>query len=560
MPQTREHIAACDLLGIRRAVVAVTKVDKAGEDLARLAGEEASELLGDRIAAEVVFCSGKTGEGLDRLRDAVRRALVELAPPPAGARARLSVDRVFSVRGAGTVVTGTLVEGRLAVGAPVRVMGVAGARETTVRGLHVHDRSVDEARAPTRLAINLAGLPLDAVHRGDVVTDDPSVTVTRTADVVLREGAKVRPGAVASLYVGTARATVRVDPIRAAWAGEATGETAEPAIRFARLRLARPIAIVGGDRFVLRGSDLEGPSGAVIGGGVVLDARPPRVKPKAKRRAVLEALAAGDATAAARALAIESAPKPVARDALGARFVVPSADLAKAAEKLVERGELARIRTTHWIERAALVDLARKARRLVAEHHRQAPLDRGMGLETLRKRLAESAGPEAADDAIRAAATARSTIEGEPIVVEGDIVRSPSFAGAPTSGAVADALDAATRAVVAAGLKGVSENALREATGATPREVRAILAKLVRDGVALHAGDLWFARAAYDDLRARVVAHLAASARLTIADFKALCGLGRKQAIPLLEQLDREGVTRREGDDRVPGAALRTPT
>src|SRR5690349_17374324 len=117
MPQTREHVAACELLGIRRVVVAVTKLDRVGADVAKLAGEEALELLTERFdEVDVTYCSARTGEGVGDVREAVRRALLRLPAPRPGARARLSVDRVFSVKGAGTVVTGTLVEGKLAIG------------------------------------------------------------------------------------------------------------------------------------------------------------------------------------------------------------------------------------------------------------------------------------------------------------------------------------------------------------------------------------------------------------------------------------------------------------
>ena len=122
----------------------------------------------------------------------------------------------------------------------------------------------------------------------------------------------------------------------------------------------------------------------------------------------------------------------------------------------------------------------------------------------------------------------------------------------------AGALAAAERAVREAALKGMTEFGVKEATGAAPKEVKAILREAgARDGVALHAGELWFSRASVDDLRARVVAHLSRAGRLTIAEFKEMSGLGRKQAIVLLEQLDREGTTRREGDDRLPGATVK---
>ena len=182
MPQTREHVAACELLGVRRAVVAVTKLDRVGAELAELAGDEARRAprrpLGGRGRLPARRAPARASTPCARPCGA--RSLA-LPPPRPGARARLSVDRVFSVKGAGTVVTGTLVEGKIAVGAPLFVVGEAGAQATAARGLHVHDHAVTLAEAPTRLAVNLAGLPLEAVHRGDVVTDDKSARATRSS-------------------------------------------------------------------------------------------------------------------------------------------------------------------------------------------------------------------------------------------------------------------------------------------------------------------------------------------------------------------------------------------
>lgn len=543
MPQTREHVAVCELLGITRAVVAVTKLDRVGDDLAKLAGEEAMELLAGRFDAEAVACSARTGEGIEAVRAAVRRALLALGPPRPSGRARLSVDRVFSVRGAGTVVTGTLVEGQIAVGAPLLVAGEAGARVTAARGLHVHDRAVTLASAPTRLAVNLAGVALEAVHRGDVLTDDKGAHATRVLDVALISGAALRRGMAASVYVGTARSPARIAPLGEAVEGEV--------IRFVRLRLAQPLVVFGGDRFVLRGSDIDGPAGAVLGGGTVLDADPPKRRPREKRRAVLVALSDGDPARVMRALVEEAAPRSLSRDALGARFPVAALALCKIAESLAHKGEIAAIKGHGWIASSRLVALAVSARQLVEGHHEKAPLDRGLPLETLRQKLSETSGPEAAEEAIRIASRKPAGSKGAPVVIDGDVARLASFGGAPVSGAAGDALDAATRLLREAALRGVSEFAVKEATQAPPREVKAILAKLVRDRLAVHTGELWFWRASFDDLRARIVAHLDGAPRLTIADFKALSGLGRKQSIVLLEQLDREGVTRREGDDRV---------
>ena len=384
----------------------------------------------------------------------------------------------------------------------------------------------------------------------------------RTVAVELRAAVPPKAGSTASLHLGTARTTARIDPIGAAPAGvaEPVGggpDAAEARPVLARLRLHRPMVAIGGDRFVLRGSDVEGPAGAVLGGGVVLDARPPRTRPRGKRRGVLEAILAADAATAMRALVAEAAPRALSLDALASRFPLDAKDLGRSAERMVERGDIARVKARLVIERSALFAMAAKARALVIAHHRQAPLDRGLPRETLRRQLGDIAGPDVAEEAIRIAARSTPHVPGEPITVEADVARLPSFAAGAPPGALQGALDAGSRAVLAAGLKGVSEHAMREATGSSPKEVKALLAKLVREGLAFHAGELWFSRAAFEELRARVAAHLAAAPRLTIADFKSMSGLGRKQAIVLLEQLDREGTTRREGDDRLPGPQLK---
>ncbi|APR80119.1 Selenocysteine-specific translation elongation factor [Minicystis rosea] len=553
MPQTREHIAASELLGIRRAVVAVTKLDRVGREVAELAGDEARELLGDRWEAEVVCCSSRTGEGIEDVRSAVRRALARLPPPRSSARARLSVDRVFSVKGTGTVVTGTLVEGKIATGAPLFLVGEGGVQPTAARGLHVHDQAVAVAEAPTRLAVNLAGLALEAVHRGDVLTDDRSARVTRVIDVRLRAEEAIRRGSSAQIYVGTARSSGRIDLLRDV-ASEAPAEAAKGARVVARLRLSSPMVVLGGDRFVMRGSDVDGPAGAVLGGGDVLDADPPGRRPRDKRASVLASLAAGDAPATVRALVDEAAPQPFPQTALAARFSLSAAELRRAADALTGKGELAALKGSGWMAAARLVDLAITARSLVAEHHKKAPLDRGLGLSTLRQKLADLAGADAAAEAIKMAAGKLPGQKGDAIVIDGDVARLASFGAVLADRDLAGALSTAEKTIHEAGLKGVSEFGVKEATGATPKEVKAILAKVVRDGAAVHAGELWFSRPSVEELRGKVLALLARSSRMTIAEFKDLSGLGRKQAIVLLEHFDREGTTRREGDDRVAGS------
>jgi selenocysteine-specific elongation factor SelB len=184
MPQTREHIAACKLLGVERAVIAITKLDRVERDLAELAAEEALELLEtEGIAASAVLCSAKSGEGVDDLRAEVLSVIRETDDSGDRAqRVRLSVDRVFTVKGAGTVVTGTLVSGSLSLGTPLRILGPERELKASTRGLHVHGETQEEAAAPTRLAINLAcieqGRPLVS---GAAIRSEGQVTVIDSA-------------------------------------------------------------------------------------------------------------------------------------------------------------------------------------------------------------------------------------------------------------------------------------------------------------------------------------------------------------------------------------------
>ncbi|MBK8251636.1 MAG: selenocysteine-specific translation elongation factor [Polyangiaceae bacterium] len=581
MPQTREHIAACELLGLRRAVVAITKVDRSGEELAQLAAEEALELLGDHWKASSVLVSARTGQGLDALREAVKKALreIEAQDEERAAAPRLSVDRAFSVKGSGTVVTGTLVGGSVSIGTPLRLVGPSNAVCTTARGLHVHDRAVTEAVAPTRLAVNLAGVALESVNRGDVLTSDEHVAASNVVDAAFfpaRGAVKKRPlkrGTIASMYVGTARATAKANPLRDGDLSAGDGPM------FVRLRLAHPLVLTGGDRYVLRGADSSGPAGAVLGGGVVLDAYAPRARLKEKRARVLSALYEGNAKEAIVALVTEASPRPFLPNSLSCRFKIGESALTRAADKLVTEGTVVRLKNGGLCLRSKLIDMALRARSLVLDHHRQAPLDRGLPLETLRRKIAFGSSPEAADEAIRLAARkgtlqpksppapAKSSTKAmpapddvgpeadEPIAVEGDIARFISMERA-TDASASGPLGKALRAMEETGLRGLSEATMREATGAEIKEVKAILAKLVREGIAVTAGDLWFSKPAVTALKEKIAAHLRGQPVLTIADLKTISGLGRRQVIPLLELFDREGFTKRQGDDRVAGSAF----
>jgi selenocysteine-specific elongation factor len=271
MPQTREHAAVLDALGVKTGVVAVTKSDLADPDLALI---EASELY---PGAEAIAVSARTGEGIDALRAALDRA-AETAASRADrdAPARLHVDRVFTIRGAGTVVTGTLWSGAIGRGDELTVL--PGSRRVRVRGVQVHDEAVERAAAGQRVAVNLTGLATDEIDRGDVlVSSDGDVRPTYRIDAELAFHPDAEPdsGDRVQIHHGTREA-----PARLTWLGG----------RFWQIRLEQPLVPAAGDRVVVR--RIAPPD--TLGGGRVLDPAPRRHGPSRDTLGRLERLARGE--------------------------------------------------------------------------------------------------------------------------------------------------------------------------------------------------------------------------------------------------------------------------
>jgi selenocysteine-specific elongation factor len=346
MPQTREHATVLAALGVTTGVVAVTKSDLA--EPARALGEAAALLPG----AEAVAVSVRTGDGLDELRAGLDRAAAA-APARAGGALRLHVDRVFTVRGAGTVVTGTLWSGAAARGDEVQVLPAG--RRARIRAVEVHDEPVDRAEAGRRVALNLAGLGRDEVARGDVVVAGAAPAVTYRADVALSwatPDARPDGGTRIGVHHGTREAPARL---------------VELGGRFFQLRLEQPIVALRGDRLVIR--SLAPPD--TLGGGVVLDATPRRHGPSRDLLARLAALERGEepATAPAEPTPPKRAPEPPpltdAALALEARLLEagaepPADDDPAALAVLRAHGRAIRLGPAMHVHPDALADVTRR--------------------------------------------------------------------------------------------------------------------------------------------------------------------------------------------------------
>ncbi|MEO8292010.1 MAG: selenocysteine-specific translation elongation factor [Actinomycetota bacterium] len=515
-PQSEEHLQILDVLGVTDAVVALTKADLVDEETVRAAGDEVrGRLAGTGLAgAPIVAVSSVTGAGLDELRVALDTLLAS-ATPPGDARARLFVDRVFTIVGAGTVVTGTLSGECVAVGEEVELYPTG--RRARVRSLQIHGNARDRACPVSRVAANLVGIERATLQRGDVLGRVGAWRPTTLIEASLRPvrglDHPVTDRGAFKLYAGAAEvdATVR---IYGATPLEPGGEA------FARIRLSRPLTLDVFDRFVVREAGRQ----ETVAGGIVLDPWPPARPGRAPQRRL-----------AARAGA--------SREAL--------VDLLVAERGAVEASEVTLLTGTsaagggwlvHETVRSAADGALRSALRV---HHAANPLDEGMDVEMARRTIG---------DAMRASHAPRDpgAIEAilEALASAGEIVRTASTVRSSThraslAGRSID-VDELMRAI----------GGEREATPPTVRELQA--AGLRRDVIEAAAREGVVVRITPDlvvtpELAARSEAVVrAAGGGITVSAFREALGTTRKYAVPLLEWMDRRGVTRREGDLRYP--------
>jgi selenocysteine-specific elongation factor len=561
MPQTREHFEICRLLGIERGIVVLTKTDLADQDAIDLATLEVRELTADSFlaSASVVPVSARTGAGLDALRAAI--AALGRGPARAGRTdaARLPIDRVFSVKGFGTVVTGTLVAGRIAEGDDL--VALPDDRRVRVRGIQIHGRSVATADAPRRTAVNLGAIEVQALARGTTLAPPDSLPVTRYVDARIEVLARstVRHGSRLRVHHGTAETEARVvvcatRPAGGAWRQVAIGDAAVTippgADAFVRLRLRSRMVLARHDRIVLRA--LSPPD--TIGGGVVLDPLPP---PGGLRRAgalarfeALDVPRTGATTEATRLAALtwmrDAGDRGIAAGELACRGGMSHATSTTCLAAIVESG--AGVAAAGRVfDATRLQAIEAQIVELVTARHKQDALDPGIPREDVRERALPAAAAGLFDFLLDRLGRAGTVVGTDRLVLA-------SHRPAKTA-AEADACDKVERAVKSAGLVPPDAAALASATRLSAAEIGRATTLLVRERRLVQIGDLLFHAeplAAFKaDVQTMRQASGASPATLDVAVVKARYGLSRKFAIPLLEWLDRERVTRRVGASRI---------
>jgi selenocysteine-specific elongation factor len=543
MPQTREHFDICRLLHVNRGIVVLTKSDVVDNDTIELVKLEVRELVKGSFLenSPIVAVSARTGAGLDELRQTLLATAQETVTRPLDAATRLPIDRAFSMQGFGTVITGTLVAGRIRVEDDLAL--VPGDKSARVRGIQVHGQKRDEAVAGERTAVNLGGLDVADISRGQALTSPNSLTMTRRVDAVvdlLPSAKKLKHGARVRFHQGTTEALGRVS------VAGVHAEIAPGASAAVRVRLESPVAVTRGDRFVLRAYS---PS-ITIGGGQIVDPDPPRLGVRTSAAAArFNALAIDDKGAHDRAIVrmVEDAGAAgLAIEKLVSRAGVPPGQVADVVARLQKAGSVRRA-TDRLVAATMVAERSDKLLHLVTEFHKSQPLVEGLPREEARERLFARAHPNVFELVLSELSDAKRLSVRDRLALPGHRLElNPE--------------EARTRAVVEtaykqSGLKPPDAALLASEKKLTPALVEKMTGLLLRQKVLLRIDTLIFHAEALQQLKADIQALKAAApggrATVDVAMFKDRYGVSRKFAIPLLEWLDRERVTRRAGDTRI---------
>jgi selenocysteine-specific elongation factor len=539
-PQTREHFDICRLLAIRRGITVLTKSDAVDAETLEMVRLEVEDYLRgsflDPAQSPMVAVSSLTGAGLDELKSALAQVASEVTAKNSTALTRLPVDRVFTMKGFGTVVTGTLVAGTIRKEEELEVFPAGKRVRVRVRGVQVHGSPAETAVAGQRTALNLAGVSTEDLARGMTLATADTFRSTSRVDALLsllpsakpfKDGARVHFHAYTTETIAEARlyGAKQLKP----------GDEA-----YAQLRFAEPMLLLPGDRFIVR----QFSPVVTIGGGVVLDASP------ATRKQRVEDVAAFLNTMRDGSPEQVLAARVARRGAIGLRLDDVPGEMNIRREEATKLAAPAGLvwRNLVWcnqvlVASAAYAEAKADALQAVKKFHDANPLVAGMSKEELRDRV--NLGPEVFYSVLGKLA------EEKKLEVAGELVRLPGR-GVVMKDEEAESKKIIEQAFASAGLKVPS---LKEVlAGLKVDKIRAqkIVTLLLRDKVLIKISEeLVFHQSALMDLRQKIAALKNSAPKIDVARFKDMTGVSRKYAIPLLEYLDRERVTRRVGDERV---------
>jgi selenocysteine-specific elongation factor len=543
-PQTREHFDILQLLGVQRGITVLTKSDAVDAETLDVVRLEVEEFLRGTFLespkAPIIAVSSLTGAGLEDLKQAMVEAAAEVQPRDSQALARLPIDRVFTMKGFGTVVTGTLIAGTIRREDELEVF--PSGRRVRVRGVQVHGETAEAAVAGQRTALNLAGASTEDLSRGMTLAPPATFQATRQMDVLLRlslsASRSLKNRARVHFHSYAMESVAGVTFHRSGELGSAALTQLAPGQEaFARLKLPDAALLLPGDRFIIR----QFSPVITIGGGVVLDAAPMRGVKQAAVEQLLQASAMRDAEristtrVARRWYSGLSLAQAVAETGWRGDRIESGLAASLANGAVLKFGDW-------YLYGAAMSTLSGSLPDSLAQFHKQNPLVAGMGKEALREKF---------DLTLEVFAAVLDLLAREKkIEVAGDLVRLPGH-GVVMKDEETESKKTIEAAFASAGLKVPALHEVIAGLKVDKGRAQKIVTLLLRDKVLVKISDeLVFHRSALEELRRQMAAYKLKSPKIDVARFKEMTGVSRKYAIPLLEYLDRERVTRRVGDAR----------
>jgi len=541
MPQTREHLDILRLLGVRSGLVALTKRDLVEREWLELVTEEVRDFVAGSFleGAPIVPVSSRSGEGLDQLRAELGRLADRADQKRREGSFRLPVDRVFTVAGFGTVVTGTLLSGEIRVGDELVLL--PSGREGRVRGIQAHGAKAEQGQAGQRLAVNIQGIDLDQAHRGDVAVPRGVFRATRAVDVRLDYLASAPRELKHRATLRLHSATYEV-PAQVILLDRDTLQPGESA--YAQLRLKEPALLLSGDSYILR---ISAPA-TTVGGGIVLDPFPLRRRRRSTEALqLLEALGQQEHQRTIALIIAQSLLSGIVFEDILLRCGLPRRTVEAALAALLSSGEALQVtrEPRMFLDKVAFETLKKGLVDELAAFLDANPLKEGMGKEELKTRLPKRSDARFFTPLISALEKDGLVIPDRDIVKLGGKVVRKNHPIDDLSGRIALFLKEG-------GIEPPTVREVMERFRCDEKAARDNLALLVRNGSVVRiSNDLFYASTALNGLREQLVARLAEKGEITPPEYRELTGLSRKFLIPLLEYFDSEKLTIRVGDKRL---------
>jgi selenocysteine-specific elongation factor len=537
MPQTREHLDICDLLGIQRGIITITKKDLVDDEMVELVREEIGDLVQGRFleGAPVVAVSSATGENIDVLRKEIQKASTLIDEKSREGIFRLPIDRVFTIRGFGTIVTGTCISGSIQVGDEIEIYPVN--KRAKVRNIQAYHQDVREAGAGQRVALNLQGVEKQEIERGTIIALPGTLLPTTRIDASLRylklPFNPIKNNSTLRFHVATTQAEGKLILL--------DRNAIEPGDEaFVQIVFSEPLAVLPGDRFIMRGSYAV----QTLGGGVILDIQPKRhIRKPEPLRDTYELLSRGTLQQKLLYHVLKGGYEGVKKERLAILLGLERRSLEGLADRLAADNAV-KVVGRHVVNAPTFVEYKKILHQLLSDYHKKNPFKIGISKEELRTKLPKT------DPSVFQAALDEWVNEGQ-VEADKDKVRLLS-AGSSGETALGKWETDILKRLYDYGLTPPSLQELAGTMNMKEANLKDMLERLVhQQKVTRVKGDMYFHADPIKDLRDKVIALLKSKGEMAPADFKAITNLSRKYMIPLLEYFDESRLTIRTGDKRV---------